>query len=102
VGGLILESTFMSAYRVMTYWPIVLGDRMPNLSRMKNVHCPVLVMHGTADSVIGIEHGRALFAAAPEPKRSFWVEGAGHCAVPIVAGPRYWQELREFENSLPQ
>jgi len=102
VGGLILESTFMSAYRVMTRWPIVLGDRMQSLARMKQVRCPVLVIHGTADRVIGIEHGRALFAAAAEPKRSFWVQGADHCQVPQIAGPRYWQELKAFTDSLPR
>ena len=100
VGGLVLESTFMSAYRVMTRWPLVLGDRLPNLSRMKRVRCPVLVMHGTRDGVIDIAHGRALFAAAPEPKRSLWVEGAGHCQVDSVAGPLYWQTLTDFAAGL--
>lgn len=100
VGGLVLESTFMSAYRVMTRWPLVLGDRLPSLSRMKRVRCPVLVMHGTRDGVIDIEHGRALFAAAPEPKYSLWVEGAGHCQVDSVAGPLYWQTLMDFAAGL--
>lgn len=100
VGGLILESAFMSAYRVITTWPIIPGDRMKNLARMKTVHCPVFVIHGTGDRMIDIGHGRKLFAAAPEPKRSYWVEGADHNHLLSVAGDRYWQELREFYASL--
>ena len=100
VGGLVLESTFMSAYRTITRWPLVMGDRLPSLSRMKRVRCPVLVMHGTIDGVIGIEHGRALFAAASEPKRALWVEGAGHCQVDSVAGPLYWRTLLDFAAGL--
>lgn len=101
LGGLILESAFMSAYRVITTWPIIPGDRMKNLARMRTVTCPVFVIHGTNDKTIDVGHGRKLFAAAPSPKRSYWVEGASHNRVMSVAGDRYWQELREFYASLP-
>lgn len=101
VGGLVLESTFTSAYRVITRWPLVLGDRLPSIARIGRARCPVLIMHGTADTVIPCSHGAALFAAAPEPKRALWVENAGHCQVPAVAGDRYWRELREFAARLP-
>lgn len=101
VGGLILESAFMSAYRVVTYWPIIPGDRMRNLARMKSVQCPVFVIHGTDDRTVEVDHGRKLFAAAPEPKRSYWVEGASHNRVLSIAGERYWREWHEFLASLP-
>jgi fermentation-respiration switch protein FrsA (DUF1100 family) len=101
-GGLILESPFASAYAVvLPGWHFV-GDQMPNLERMKTVRCPVFVIHGLNDTVIDWKHGQKLFAAAPEPKRSYWVPGAGHNNVLSSAGPRYWQELRAFEDSLPQ
>ena len=32
---------------------------------------PVMIVHGTADQVVGIEHGRELYDAAAEPK-SYW------------------------------
>ncbi len=101
VGGLVLESTFTSAYRVITRWPVVLGERLPSIARIGRVRCPVLILHGTADTVIPFSHGEALFAAAPEPKRMLWVEKAGHCQVPSVAGDRYWSTLGEFAASLP-
>ncbi len=101
VGGLVLQNAFMSAYRVMTGAPVVLGDRMPNLRRMRAVRCPVLVIHGCEDGVIAWEHGRRLFEAAPEPKRSFWVSNGNHNNLPEVAGERYWRELADFAATLP-
>lgn len=101
VGGLIMESSFMSAYRVMTGTPLVLGDRMQNLRRMREVRCPVLVIHGFDDGLIAWEHGRRLFTAAPEPKCHLWVPDAGHNNVISTAGDRYWRAIADFAASLP-
>lgn len=95
-AGLVLESPFVTAFRVLTRVPIVPFDKFANIYKIQRVRCPVLVMHGTADAVIGFWHGEKLFAAANEPKRSLWVEGAGHNDVMEVAGDRYSQALREF------
>ena len=101
VGGLVLQSTFVSAYRVKLDAPLVLGDRMPNLKRLARVRCPVLVVHGLDDGMIPWTHGRRLYEAASEPKRCLWVPGAGHNNVISVAGDRYWRELDAFAASLP-
>ena len=95
-----MESSFMSAYRVMTGYPLVLGDRMPNLARMREGRCPVLVIHGCDDGLIGWEHGRRLFETAPEPKRSLWVPDAGHNNVISTAGDPYWRAVLEFAATL--
>jgi fermentation-respiration switch protein FrsA (DUF1100 family) len=42
------------------------------------VHCPVLVTHGDPDSIIPTAQGRALFAAANEPKQLLIYRGSGH------------------------
>jgi fermentation-respiration switch protein FrsA (DUF1100 family) len=60
------------------------------------VHAPVLVIHGTADEVIPVSHGRRLYEAAGQPKQALWVEGAHHNDVPLVAGARYWSALTAF------
>jgi len=101
VGGLILQSAFVSAYRVKIDVPLLLGERMPSLARMKAVRCPVLVIHGFGDGLIDWSHGRRLYEAAPEPKRCLWVSGAHHNDVQRIAGDSYWRELREFAASLP-
>jgi len=98
VAGLVLESSFTSAFRVVTKLRVLPLDRFDNLRKIKKVHCPVLIIQGTRDSVIDASNGRRLFAAANDPKQAFWVEGANHNDVAFVAGSRYSQSLREFVN----
>ncbi|HEY7647330.1 MAG TPA: alpha/beta hydrolase, partial [Hyphomicrobiales bacterium] len=43
-----------------------------------DVKAPILIMHGTNDRTIPIQFGKALFEAAPEPKKMEVIEGAGH------------------------
>lgn len=39
---------------------------------------PALIMHGTDDGLIPVEHGQRLYAAAGEPKALYIAEGGGH------------------------
>jgi hypothetical protein len=97
VGGLVMESSFVSAYRVMTRWPLVPVDQFANLSKLGSVDAPVLVIHGGRDRVVAPWHGRRLFEAVPEPRRdSLWVEEAGHNDLEAVAGAAYWRTLARF------
>ncbi|MDM9382429.1 alpha/beta hydrolase [Chlorogloeopsis sp. ULAP01] len=98
VAGLILESTFISAFRVVVPLRILPFDKFANLDKIKRVNCPVLVIHGKADRTIPVAHGKTLFAAAPSPKLSLWVDGADHNDLAWVAGKRYDEILREFEQ----
>lgn len=45
---------------------------------MENIQSPTLVIHGTDDHVIGVHHGKELFARLPNPLDPLWVEGADH------------------------
>jgi fermentation-respiration switch protein FrsA (DUF1100 family) len=96
VAGLIMESAFTSAFRVLTRIALLPFDKFPNLAKISNVRCPVLVIHGKRDGIISFYHGQTLFAAANEPKISYWVERAGHNDLALVAGSRYFEELRKF------
>ena len=102
VAGLILESAFTSAFRVMTRISILPFDRFDNLRKIKTVRCPVLIVHGTQDSLINASHGRKLFSAANEPKQALWVQGAGHNDVPLVAGTHYDESLKKFARLIQQ
>lgn len=95
-AGLVVQSTFMSAFRVVTRWRLLPFDPYQNLSKIDDIGCPLLVMHGRADEVIAFRHGEKLFAAAREPKRHFWVEGAHHNDFVQVAGESFWKALRDF------
>jgi fermentation-respiration switch protein FrsA (DUF1100 family) len=96
LGGLIVESSFVTAYRVLTHIPLLPFDKFKSISKIKQIHCPVLVIHGKRDEVIPFWHGERLFQEANEPKLSLWVEGAGHNNLFEVAGNRYGQALRDF------
>lgn len=98
VGGLILESTFTSVFRVVVPFPLLPFDKFPNLRNLQQVQSPVLVMHGTADRTIPVHHGQTLYEAAPEPKLSFWVDGADHNDFTWVAGQQHRETLLAFQE----
>jgi dipeptidyl aminopeptidase/acylaminoacyl peptidase len=39
---------------------------------------PILILHGSSDEVVPLEHSQKLYEAAPEPKRLVIIEGADH------------------------
>jgi abhydrolase domain-containing protein 17 len=98
VTGLVLESTFTSAFRVVVPFPLLPFDKFSNLDKLPKVHCPVLVMHGRADNTIPFHHGLTLYEATSAPKMSLWVTAAGHNDLTLVAGNRYQQTLLSFEQ----
>jgi fermentation-respiration switch protein FrsA (DUF1100 family) len=100
VAGLVLQSPFLSALRVVTRITIFPFDYFPNYKRIGDVHCPVLVMHGTSDEVIGFHHGEAMYALAREPKRKLWVAGAHHNDFNYVGRTQYLDALRQFVTGL--
>lgn len=72
------------------------GDAFDNLSKIKTVHSPLLIIHGTADEVIPFDLGRQLFQAAGPPKQFVAVEGAHHNDLSIIHAQPYWQAVRAF------
>jgi fermentation-respiration switch protein FrsA (DUF1100 family) len=96
VAGLVLEGGLASGQRVLFPFPLFPFDRFRNLGKMGRVRSPVLIIHGTADGVVPFRNGEALFRAAHEPKRRWWVAGAGHNDLAYRAGPEYARRLQEF------
>ncbi len=102
VGGLILEGAFTSAFRIPLRVRLLPWDKFDNLAKLPRVRCPVLVIHGQNDWIVPAWHGQALYAAAPDPKRCLWVEGAGHNDLVHVAADRYTTALRDLAASLDE
>ncbi len=98
VTGLIVESSFISAFQVIVPFRILPFDKFPNLDNIKKVKCPILVIHGKADDIIPFAHGEKLFNAAISPKLYLWVEEANHNDLFGVAGEKYQKILQEFTN----
>lgn len=80
-GAVIVESTFRSvpkvAGEIYPWLPVRLLSRntFDNEARIAAVERPVLVAHSPDDTIIPIEHGRAIFEAANEPKVFFEFRG---------------------------
>jgi uncharacterized protein len=68
-------------------------DAYPSLRLISELDAPVLVLHGADDAVVPVEHGRALFDAAPDPKRLRIVPGVGHNDLLSNAGTLVAQEI---------
>jgi len=99
-AGLILQSAFTSAFRVRLSVNPFPFDKFDNLAKLRRVRCPVLVIHGTADTMIPFAHGEQLRAAAPGRKARLWVRGAGHNDLIETAGEEYWRALADFLQGL--
>lgn len=100
-AGLILISPFKSAFSTVIPIPILPGDRFPNLKRIKSIELPLLVIHGTEDSIISPSHGEALVEASSSEKKAYHpIEGAGHNDLFQVAGDGVNQLILEFADGL--
>lgn len=102
-GAIILESGLSSASDMasirlpwLPQWLHALGrNRFESAKKLATVFCPVLVAHGEPDNVVPTEEGRALFAAAHEPKHLIIVPGADH-SVSGYGGKEYFSEIAKF------
>lgn len=98
VAGLIAESTFVTAFRVLTRIPVTPFDKFRNIARISKVNGPVLVIHGRDDDTIPFWHGQKLFESAKEPKMSCWMDGATHDDIPEEAEDKYWRTIASFPD----
>ncbi|MFP6900499.1 MAG: alpha/beta hydrolase [Opitutales bacterium] len=100
VGGVILESPFVSAFRVLTRIPLFPFDQFNNLEKIQKISCPSLIIHGERDEVVAFWHGQRLHEVAPEPKVFLPLAEASHNDVYSVGGTTYLNAILSFANSL--
>ncbi|HEX8636825.1 MAG TPA: alpha/beta hydrolase [Pyrinomonadaceae bacterium] len=101
-GGLIVESSFVSAFRVVTKYPIFPFDKFQNLQKISRVKCPVLFIHGKKDSLIPFWHAEQLFNKANEPKFSLWFNDGEHNNIYSIGKKAYLEKIRDFAGNLPK
>ncbi len=53
-------------------------NRFDTVGKIGRARCPVMVIHGDRDDLIDVAHGRAVHAAARDPKKLMIAAGAGH------------------------
>ncbi|RLC95200.1 MAG: alpha/beta hydrolase [Chloroflexi bacterium] len=101
--GLIVESGFASTPRLMARlgFPAErLGIRdfgFPNLTKIRTVTVPTLIIHGEYDSIIPLEEGKDLYEnVATERKRLVIIPNADHNDILVRDTALYFGALQEF------
>ncbi len=96
LAGLMVEGSFPSIPDVVRnfkwgWLPVspLITQRFDAASRIGQVKAPVLVVHGSNDSLIPPDLGRALYERAPAPKRWVLVEGGSHHSTNGLGQPQY-------------
>ncbi|UBF24671.1 alpha/beta hydrolase [Kovacikia minuta CCNUW1] len=100
-AGLITQNSFTSL-RDMTkrfglFWlfpvDLLLTQRFESLKKISLLRIPVLFIHGMEDPQIPVDMGKALFAAASEPKQLLLIPKAGH---DNNMEPPYYEVVKKF------
>jgi fermentation-respiration switch protein FrsA (DUF1100 family) len=104
-AGLVLQSTFTSVrdmaavhYRVLP--SALVPDAYPSLSLVSDLHTPLLVLHGERDEIVPVSQGRALFDAAPDPKRLHVFPDAGHNDLIAFDGDEWAEVIADWARGL--
>ncbi len=83
-AAVVLDAPYTTAADAMAnllpWVPIsaLMKDQYRSIDWIKDIHAPLLVLHGDADRNVPIAQGERLFQLAPEPKRFIRIEGGEH------------------------
>ena len=101
--GVIVEGTFTSIPELAStmkfgWLPIgpLITQRFESIKKVANVNSPLLVVHGSNDSLINSELGRRLYDAATGRKHFLLVEGGSHHSTMAVGQAAYREALSQF------
>ena len=101
-AGLILESAFPSveALARFHYWGLpahwFVRAEFNLAKRLREIHRPVLIIHGDRDQIVPLQMGRMVFEAAHPPKDLYIVPGADHNDLVQVGGAPYFERIGRF------
>ncbi len=105
--ALIIESSFTSIAdmaRVLFPWlpvKLLLRFKYNTRERLKDIHCPVLIIHSPDDRTIPFICGQVLYETANPPKRFLRIKGE-HLYGFINSKKIYIEGLQEFFAELPE
>lgn len=100
-GGIILESSFTSAYNVLLGMDWIPGDLYRNKAKAENIACPVLLIHGEDDAVVPLSDAVDLANSFGDENLSrYIVPDGGHADLPATAGIGYWSSIESFVRKL--
>lgn len=104
--GLIVESGFSDAFRLLQYigLPITVpsqqGEGFPNGEKMRSIRIPTLLIHAAEDHLIPLHEAEELLRlCAAEEKRLLVIPRADHNDLMMVGRDQYFQAIEEFITS---
>lgn len=107
-GAAVLEAPFLSAIDIANdtyFWlplEMIMSDPFRSDQKIAAIDMPVLVVHGTNDTLISIDKGRALFDRAVDPKQFVAIEGGTHGDLPFLGlGDHVARFLADFAGAAP-
>jgi fermentation-respiration switch protein FrsA (DUF1100 family) len=103
-AGLVLESCFPSIEAVARFhygglplhW--LLGAQFRLMDRLPYLSLPKLFIHGSADDIIPLPLGQAVFESAKPPKTLYVIQGADHNNTYHVGGSDYFARFARFAH----
>ena len=103
-AGLVLESSFTSVRELLRdsgswlLWALSFfgSYRFDQAALLPRITAPLLVIHGTADEVVPVQHGRRLHDLAGGPRRFAPIENAGHNDMMARHGEAIWSAASRF------
>ncbi len=99
--ALIVESSFTSvpdiAQDLYPWLPVRWLSRLSHATRdyVRDVRCPILIIHSRDDEIVPFHHGESIFASANEPRTLLTIRG-GHNDAYLLDGRAYVEGLRTF------
>ena len=102
--ALVLESVFSNAKdmsrEIFPFLPVfILGSKLDNLSKIRNVTIPKLFIHSSNDEIVPFSLSQKLFRSAPEPK-TFVTIGGAHNTCHIDSRRQYTEGIAAFIDAL--
>lgn len=105
--ALIIESSFTAVSDIArAFFPslplkLLLRFKYNTRERLKDIHCPVLIIHSPDDRTIPFVCGEILYEAANPPKKFLPIKG-DHLYGFVESKKRYIKGLRDFFDELPE
>ncbi|MFO1312374.1 MAG: alpha/beta fold hydrolase [Burkholderiales bacterium] len=103
IRGLVVESSFTSlpdiAAELSWSWlptRLIMTQRYDSIEKIRDVNVPVLLVHGTGDRFVPAKFSKALYEAAPPPKRLLLIENGGHNNAMWMGDAEYRGAFAEF------
>lgn len=101
-AAIILESTFTSARDMARiHYPFLpaqyfMRTEMNSLEKIRDIHVPILFIHGSNDDIVPLALGKKLYETASNPKEFYEIPNAGHNDIFWAGGNEYIRRIRSF------